>query len=67
LIDLTAFEIKKSSFYFMNGVWLGGDLGEIQTKIREIQTIKNRFFVWISPIFYLDFSNLLFGFPGFLT
>jgi hypothetical protein len=34
-------------------------------EICEIQTIKNRFFVWISPFFYLDFTNLLFGFPGF--
>jgi hypothetical protein len=27
--------------------------------------LKNRFFVWISAIFYFDFINLLFGFQGF--
>jgi hypothetical protein len=39
--------------------------GKSKYRICVIQTIKNRFFVWISPIFYLDFTNILFEFPGF--
>jgi hypothetical protein len=37
------------------------NIGEIKTKIREIHTMKNKFFVWISLCI-----RFLVGFPGFL-